>query len=135
MFEITFLERSKMQMPLVLTLFFVLKWKLSALVSALDMSSAVAMALQVLIFVSLHQLCSCDSVDCTDLFSNHFLRTQTAGLLTGRAGSKTPPRVLCSSISVAPGAVLPPGIQLPCGTWGTGHRGQLKIFGSSFKGC
>lgn len=51
------------------------------------------------------------------------------------AGSKTPPRVLCSSISVAPGAVLPPGIQLPCGTWGTGHRGQLKIFGSSFKGC
>lgn len=52
MFEITFLERSKMQMPLVLTLFFVLKWKLSALVSALDMSSAVAMALQVLIFVS-----------------------------------------------------------------------------------
>lgn len=52
MFKITFLKRSKDANALGPYSFFVLKWKLSALVSALDMSSAVSVGLQVLMCVS-----------------------------------------------------------------------------------
>lgn len=54
-------------------------------------------------------------VHCRDLFSNDFLGSQTTGLLTGMAGSKTPLQWLCGTISMA---VLPPGMWLPCATWG-----------------
>lgn len=52
MFKIAVIKRSKDANALGPYPFFVLKWKLSALLSALDMSSAVTMALQVLTFVS-----------------------------------------------------------------------------------
>lgn len=72
------------------------------------------------------------SVHCRDLFSDDFLRAQTTGPLTGLAGSRTPLQWLCGTISMA---VLPPGMWLPCAVWGTAHRGQLQICGSSFKSC
>lgn len=83
--------------------------------------------------VFLHQLCSCDSGDTADLFSNDFPRAETTGLVTGMAGSKTSLMVVWHHVHGS-WSCSSSWMRLPCDCGGTALGGQSQTFGSPCKG-